>query len=1145
MKKLFTSLIFCFAISKTVAQSSIQGIEEAPNWPVLLSNLPASQITSGVLYDKVTPFANLNTFNNANNNASKFKHFRQALSELYRASDQTRFITLAELNNRTATTIAVNSVDVGIINTTFEKLYYNEQNPSTTGLLFQNNRFVPITGKPSFLYKKVIVASPLKDIITGSSFSFNFKNNLIFNNATTNIKTLIVDFFDGATPTTIINNSVIITPSKTVNYTTKGSKSLKFTFTFSDNSSIVTYGKIYVNFISNTQAMAAPNTPSNPLPCYEFLKDKGDFTSTLPYKGYDEIYPAYGQTQYTIFYHTMNGTAVNNQKTINQPIIIVDGFDPKDKRKIQDCDCENDPTGDCIKNNDMEDDGFNADSYDSLEDLMNYNGLPASNGTVPKLNLIKELRKKGYDVIVLNNSNYTTVNTAGQSVKIDGGADYIERNAYTLASFMKDYLKVNQVGNAQSVLIGPSMGGQITRYALAYMEKKFAETNDPNWKHNARLWVSVDSPHLGANIPVGAQASIWFFGERLYSEKTKIIYNEELNSVAGKQQILNQLKNAQDNGGILNNSTFFNTYYSNLNSNGVAGSNGYPVSNSSFRKIAMVNGSLTGVKDAEEQQTFLYSRGYYTTHWSNFLISPSFAVIALMQNWEITVLRNKSNFSPTTGQTATVFAGDGQYFNVGLQNWYISHPRCKLNHANYDIKGSLDVVPGGYFKTSKLIKEAIEKELDDQGVESETTDYIENHSFIPTFSALGHLQPYQNWSNPLNTNLTCPSNKQTPFDSYFGTATNTEHTSFTKESIDWLLKELAGQPQAPYFPIQNGLLTGAATLCENQIKTYTIADVCKVPSAVIYTQNGATINGWSVQGNLQIVASTPYSVSVKGTSDVSDEATITATFQNGQTMTTAVHIGAPKYMATPIENSWDWVCVNSGLFPMNVEPNPNATSYYWTAEQDISDFPMACPPTNQHRAKFVGGIVNGAVASVTTPTPNATINWGTCTGVYLLTCYAVNECGMTPYLVKYTAIGKPANNPCSHKVKGLKIAPNPVSSGTTNFVVSKTIDFSPCNYVDYSPNSNFTAPPNSESVSSQVRIFDYQGVEVYSKMFDAPQYVTVKELPKEDETDPNEIVKYEEENHFNIQNLDLLPGFYIISVKSGNEEAVTEHLVVE
>ena len=871
MKKIFITLIFCLQLSQIVAQDNptIQQTEVTPNWPVMLSNLNTSQITSGVLIDKVTTFANIINYNTIDSNISNSKHFNQALSELYRASDQTRFIPLTELKNRTATTTSNNSVDIGIINTTFHKLNFNEENPSAGGVTFNQStgKFVAVAGRPSFIGKKISAIAPLKEFVTGSSFVFNFKNNLIFNNATTTIKTLVVDFTDGSTPSTIISNSAIVIPSKTVNYSTTGMKTLKFTITYSDNTTLITFGKIYIKYNSNLQTLAPSNTNS---PCYELLKDKGIFTSTIPFQGYSESSPVFGKTEYTVFYGYSN-----TAKQMIKPIIIVDGFDPKDKRKVQDCDCEQDPT--CVLNNDDDDNGvFNPANHESLEDLMNYNEVVAGNNV--QKNLIRELRTKGYDVIVINNPTYTSTNVAGQTVTIDGGADYIERNAMTLVSYMQSVKGQQAIaGSTQKlVLIGPSMGGQITRYALAYMEKRFAEETDPiekpKWQHNARLWVSVDSPHLGANIPVGAQANIWFLADRLGKEPAKIQYYEELNSVAGKQQIISQFQNARETG-YLNGNSFFTTYYNNLNTNGVAGSGGYPVSNADFRKIAMVNGSLTGKKDAVEQQTFLYMRGYIRGLWP-------------FQSSTITLLRLQDNFMPASGQTATVFKGDGQNstFNIGFNHWYVdfSHPRYSLSVNNNSIKGSMDVVPGGTFTTAKYIKEAVSEGLREAGVRQETRDYIENHSFISTFSAIGHLNPNQNWGNPLNTNLTCSSNRQTPFDSYYGTENNTAHTSFTKESIDWLFEELDGNPQAPHFPIGKNVLSGPDSFCTNAI--YSFNDICKIPSVPV----------WSVSGNIQIVNQTDYAVEVvKTNADAYGYAEITATFQNGQKLIKKIWIGQP------------------------------------------------------------------------------------------------------------------------------------------------------------------------------------------------------------------------------------------------------------
>jgi hypothetical protein len=57
MKKIIT-LLCCICCTAVFAQnsSSVSATEEVPNWPVMLANLPNTQVTSGVLLDKVVDY---------------------------------------------------------------------------------------------------------------------------------------------------------------------------------------------------------------------------------------------------------------------------------------------------------------------------------------------------------------------------------------------------------------------------------------------------------------------------------------------------------------------------------------------------------------------------------------------------------------------------------------------------------------------------------------------------------------------------------------------------------------------------------------------------------------------------------------------------------------------------------------------------------------------------------------------------------------------------------------------------------------------------------------------------------------------------------------------------------------------------------
>lgn len=113
------------------------------------------------------------------------------------------------------------------------------------------------------------------------------------------------------------------------------------------------------------------------------------------------------------------------------------------------------------------------------------------------------LRAHGYDLVLF---------------KLHNAADYVQRNAFALMDFLD---KINREARYRNpiVVVGPSMGGLIGRYALAFMEQK-------NRRHNVRLYVSVDAPHQGANIPLGDQFLFEFFD------------NDSDQATAGKQALL-------------------------------------------------------------------------------------------------------------------------------------------------------------------------------------------------------------------------------------------------------------------------------------------------------------------------------------------------------------------------------------------------------------------------------------------------------------------------------------------------------------------------------------------------------------------------------------------------------------------------------
>ncbi|MFI7291894.1 esterase/lipase family protein [Streptomyces anulatus] len=107
-----------------------------------------------------------------------------------------------------------------------------------------------------------------------------------------------------------------------------------------------------------------------------------------------------------------------------------------------------------------------------------YQGLES--GSFP---FISELRRRGRDVILLGFD--------------ERSASILDNAEAAVAAILR--ATAEQVGDTRLVVGGFSMGGIVTRYALAKLERQRMD-------HRTALYFSYDSPHRGASIPVGVQA---------------------------------------------------------------------------------------------------------------------------------------------------------------------------------------------------------------------------------------------------------------------------------------------------------------------------------------------------------------------------------------------------------------------------------------------------------------------------------------------------------------------------------------------------------------------------------------------------------------------------------------------------------------
>jgi hypothetical protein len=912
MKNLFFLALFMLISTGINAQDDDADVPKALD--SLLNNIDQSLVTSGIIYERTLQLADLYNFNTKGYaNTANYHYFRQCLLEMYRASNGKKFISLDTLENRINDSDNENMVSIGILNTQFNILNYNEEEPLNGGLVLDSitKKFIQIQGVPPFYMMHNTVIAPLKDAINASSITFKFSEEFFFTNGQKIINNLVVDFGDNR-KYEIISNGYFNEQNITIAYDKNGDKTLVFTIEYNDGTSLITKAQIYfrnVNSNSSNYVSCANNTD-------QLRQDFTNVQADIDFTGYREGDPKIkSKIDYRVYYS--NG---NTQKLIKKPVIIIDGFDPGDRRKIEDCDCEQD--AECAKKY-KTNGNFDPEKHRSINDIMVY----YENTT--KRELLPILRGLGYDVIIVNFPNYTTTNlNTGQNVSIDGGAYYIESNAMSIIKLIKNIRNqlVTNGSTNQIAVIAPSMAGQISRYALSYMEKKFQETSNNDWRHNVYLWVSVDSPHLGANIPLGDQALLSL--AKNSSTAANDFYRKQLSSPAAQQQLIEfhrekiipnlaypqfssnplttthsiaepSMLDAQtiSQGLTMNRgNSLFQEHYNRQNNNGIVGSSGWPMN---LRKVALVNGSLTGSKEnqavngnplpnfANDGEKVLNIRGFQRIHIS----LPVGSIV-----WYVHIASLESHFMASTGKTDRIC----RFKKLFNDKTTIA--------TNINKRGVMDNVPGGFLDAQQQIAGPtldtnvvpgtnIINSFSDISLEnfifsiSQSLggsrwflhDFNPLNSFIPTFSAIAHLEPNQNWNNALNYNLACPTNKKTPFDSYFGGDKNTQHTSFSKESVDWLLKELNGQPQLPNYPLGDNLLIGPDSICLNNNITYTFNNPCKFPSAV---------TNWSVSDNLQIIAQSDYSITIKAIEN--GNAFIKAIFGNGIATNKYLYAGAPK-----------------------------------------------------------------------------------------------------------------------------------------------------------------------------------------------------------------------------------------------------------
>jgi hypothetical protein len=497
---------------------------------------------------------------------------------------------------------------------------------------------------------------------------------------------------------------------------------------------------IFINFTPNYQLMKI-NYLLFLLFCPLYaISQVNSITATEPVdlSVYDGTASTAGQGEYQIF--------LSDDNILDKPIIAVDGFDPGDSRDI-------------------------ATIYASL----NFNG---PSGTQ---NLADLLRDQGFDVVILNFPTYTN----GDGATIDGGADFMERNAMVLVELI-NLINTNKAPNnpEQNVVIGPSMGGIISRYALNYMEANGLDSD-------TRLYISFDSPHLGANIPIGLQHQLNYlaFNDLNPVAEVQPLINDLLNSPAARQLLLDHYGAHLEAGSLVEfdpTKTLPEPHPYRLEFQNRIRSfttDGFP---ENTRNVSIVNGSGIG-------------SSYFAIGSSGPLVDNGYPIIT--SSFDITVPNPLPFGSPTIDVPVTIdvnftpAAGPEAQVSSFVASTPVGSISSSANSETINFDG-VDAAPGGLFDLSDLTGAFPNT---GPGAEVLAGLEIDKFNFIPTVSALALEITEEasgddiNWFHNINLAGRATTNT-TPFDNTFLPDDNEPHVQLTEANVAFALSEILNPP---------------------------------------------------------------------------------------------------------------------------------------------------------------------------------------------------------------------------------------------------------------------------------------------------------------------------------------------------------------
>lgn len=557
------------------------------------------------------------------------------------------------------------------------------------------------------------------------------------------------------------------------------------------------------------------------------------------------------------------------------------------------------------------------DENTDIDDFLN--GSLVRGRLFPNGNLRDRLDSTGYDIVYLD---------------FDEATDDLVYNTELVKAAI-NWVNSHKNGTEQNVVMGLSMGAVLARNALKQMELASVA-------HNTRLYVSVDGPHQGANIPLGLQAMVKHLAEAdlniplgdiiggvtvfkfadMFPELN--IAKNVLQTRAAQQLLKYQMISSLINSSIHND--FFTAYQS----------QGYPTQ---CRNIAISNGFECGTPQPFAPNSVIFNRTSSTkipyvfdaaTSWIQaFAIFTNRPLLGLYA--PLAIISTKSSFEIEFDVRALPNQSADRIYKgkVGIKRKILFLINVNANIINRSIYSNSSILPydnapGGeinFFNNNIGIPATFANQFQ-----------VPSFSFISTASSLdiGSSSAAVNYSR-LNSGYNRDSPPASPYNSPFNNFVtsvtgNEDHVTFTSRNGDFLLKELAGTTtgfaSCAIFcnPTSSFAITGPVVSGGNT--TYSISGV----------PTGTSIQ-WSVTGGYTIIgSSTGSTVQIQLPAYTTTFAELVATLNSNCGQFHIVKTLVPPVITTALSGGNGNVC-GEGTATINV---PSGANFVWTATGDLN-----------------------------------------------------------------------------------------------------------------------------------------------------------------------------------------------------------------